>query len=157
MAFKINKTILTDKGETNEAYVRFSRYDVQKNGDVTFFIEMFMSQREVLDAMPTPNNPNACKNAAIGDMIYIDMKKKVKILTKNKITTEVLVPEEKDADGNIIKLAHKTYKEEEVEEESEIAVPDMTPLTNGTIFAFAYDRLKEKLVSLYGEENIEEC
>ena len=105
MAFKINKTILTDKGETNEAYVRFSRYDVQKNGDVTFFIEMFMSQREVLDAMPTPNNPNACKNAAIGDIIYIDMKKKVKILTKNKITTEVLVPEEKDADGNIIKLA----------------------------------------------------
>ena len=157
MAFKINKTILTDKGETNEAYVRFSRYDVQKNGDVTFFIEMFMSQREVLDAMPTPNNPNACKNAAIGDIIYIDMKKKVKILTKNKITTEVLVPEEKDADGNIIKLAHKTYKEEEVEEESEIAVPDMTPLTNGTIFAFAYDKLKEKLVSLYGEENIEEC
>ena len=115
MAFKINKTILTDKGETNEAYVRFSRYDVQKNGDVTFFIEMFLSQREVLDAMPTPNNPNACKNAAIGEVIYIDMKKKVKVMATSKRTVEVPVPEERDEDGNIIKLAYKTYREEEVE------------------------------------------
>ena len=31
----------------------------------------------------------------------------------------------------------------------------MTPLTNGTIFEYAYEQLRQKLVPLYGEENIE--
>lgn len=155
MAFKVKKTILTDKGETNEAYIRFSRYDIQKNGDVTFFIEMFLSEREVLDAMPTPNNPNACKNYQIGEAIYIDMKKKVMVTNTHKKNVEIVIPAVLDEDGMIITPERKEYREEDVVEETEMAVPDMTPLTNGTIFAYAYELLKEKLVSLYGEENIE--
>lgn len=36
-------------------------------------------------------------------------------------------------------------------------VPDMSPLEDGTIFAFGYAKLKDKLVELFGAENVVDC
>jgi len=35
--------------------------------------------------------------------------------------------------------------------------PDLTPLQNGTIFAYAYAQLKAKLETAFGAENIVDC
>lgn len=155
MAFKINKTIYTDKGETNEAYVRFSKYEIDKGGEAVFFIEIFLSDREVLEPVLGIYNPNACKNAQIGEAINISLKKTIMVDAPSKRTIETEIPAVLDEDGAIITPARKEYTEEDVVDRVEKAVSDMTPLTNGTIFKYAYEKLREKLVSLYGEENIE--
>ena len=48
-------------------------------------------------------------------------------------------------------------KEVEVEEEISVKVPYIDLLKNVDVFEFAYKALKEKLISFYGEENIEDC
>lgn len=155
MAFKINKTILTDKGETNEAYVRFSKYEIDKVGEALFYIEIFLSDREVLEPVPGIFNANACKNDQIGQAISVRLKKTIMVDAPSKRTVETEIPAVVDEDGTIITPARKEYTEEDVVDTVEKAVPDMTPLTTGTIFEYAYEKLRQKLVTLYGEEYIE--
>jgi hypothetical protein len=155
MAFKINKTILTDKGETNEAYVRFSKYEIDKIGEALFYIEIFLSDREVLEPVAGIFNPNACKNDQIGQSIRVSLKKTIMVDAPSKRTIETQIPAVLDEDGTIIAPARKEYTEKDVVDTVQKTVPDMTPLTNGTIFEYAYEKLRQKLVSLYGEEYIE--
>jgi hypothetical protein len=35
--------------------------------------------------------------------------------------------------------------------------PDLSPVQNGTVFAYAYAQLKAKLVGIFGAENIVDC
>lgn len=155
MAFKINKTIYTDKGETNEAYVRFSKYEIDKVGEARFSIEIFLSDREVLEPVPGIFNANACKNDQIGQVINVRLKKIIMVDAPSKRTVETEIPAVLDEDGAIITPARKEYTEEDVVDRVEKSVPDLTPLTNGTIFEYAYEQLKQKLISLYGEDFIE--
>jgi hypothetical protein len=155
MAFKINKTILTDKGETNEAYVRFSKYEIDKIGEALFYIEIFLSDREVLEPVAGIFNPNACKNDQIGQAIRVSLKKTIMVDVPSKRTVETEIPAVLDEDGAIVTPARKQYTEEDVVDRVEKAIPDMTPLTNGTIFEYAYEQLRQKLISLYGEDFIE--
>jgi|LakMenE01Jun11ns_1017448.scaffolds.fasta_scaffold9895529_2 hypothetical protein len=155
MAFKINKTILTDKGETNEAYVRFSKYEIDKIGEALFYIEIFLSDREVLEPVAGIFNSNACKNDQIGQAIRVSLKKTIMVDAPSKRTVETEIPAVLDEDGAIITPARKQYTEEDVVDRVEKAIPDMTPLTNGTIFEYAYEQLRQKLISLYGEDFIE--
>lgn len=155
MAFKINKNIYTDKGETDEAYVRFSRYEISKSGEALFYVEIFLSDRENLESIPGLFNPNSCKNDQIGQIINVRLKKNIMVDVTSKKTVETEIPAVLDEDGTIVTPARKEYTEEDVVDTVEKAVPDMTPLTNGTIFEYAYEKLRQKLVSLYGEEYIE--
>jgi hypothetical protein len=155
MAFKINKTIYTDKGETSEAYVRFSKYEIDKVGEARFSIEIFLSDREVLEPVPGIFNANACKNDQIGQVISVRLKKIIMVDAPSKRTVETEIPAVLDEDGAIVTPARKEYTEEDVVGSVEKAVPDLTPLTNGTIFEYAYEQLKQKLISLYGEDFIE--
>jgi hypothetical protein len=155
MAFKINKTILTDKGETNDAYVRFSKYEIDKIGEALFYIEIFLSDREVLEPVAGIFNPNACKNDQIGQAIRVSLKKTIMVDVPSKRTVETEIPAVLDEDGAIVTPARKQYTEEDVVDRVEKAIPDMTPLTNGTIFEYAYEQLRQKLISLYGEDFIE--
>ena len=155
MAFKINKTILTDKGETNEAYVRFSKYEIDKIGEALFYIEIFLSDREVIEPVAGIFNPNACKNDQIGQAIRVSLKKTIMVDVPSKRTVETEIPAVLDEDGAIVTPARKQYTEEDVVDRVEKAIPDMTPLTNGTIFEYAYEQLRQKLISLYGEDFIE--
>jgi hypothetical protein len=155
MAFKINKTILTDKGETNEAYVRFSKYEIDKIGEALFYIEIFLSDREVLEPVAGIFNSNACKNDQIGQAIRVSLKKTIMVDAPSKRTVETEIPAVLDEDGAIVTPARKQYTEEDVVDRVEKAIPDMTPLTNGTIFEYAYEQLRQKLISLYGEDFIE--
>jgi hypothetical protein len=155
MADRINKEIVTSKGVTSEAYVRISKYEIDKAGDASFKIEVFLNQESSTTVDGGLFNPVSATIADIGPYVVVPLKKTIKVSVPNKRTEVVDVPEEIDEDGNVIKMATKEYVEIEGEDLVDRTVPDLTPVENGTVFEFGYAKLRDVLVSLYGEENIE--
>lgn len=52
---------------------------------------------------------------------------------------------------------HVSLTKEVTEEQAVKTVLDLSPLENGTVFAFGYAKLKEKLAGLFGAENVIDC
>lgn len=75
MALKITTQIGTDKGITNEAYVRISDYQVSKYGTANFRIEIFQQQSDsVSDAtVPVAMYDQISRNRAIGDVLTVSL------------------------------------------------------------------------------------
>jgi len=137
MAFKINKAIGTDAGIITGAYVRIASYEINKNGRVNFILDVFESKdSSIIESPQIPTiHPNKLQSKEIGLSLELDMTHKVKY-TKT-ITKQV--------DG----------VDTEMEEEFTKKVSDISVFENKTIFEVGYEKLGEKLASLYGEENIE--
>lgn len=153
MALKITTQIGTDKGITSEAYVRIADYQISKHGSANFRIELFQSQA---DAIPTGNMyPSAmggqARNQQIGENLWVALTKEV------EATRTVQRPLEIDVEATETVPAHKTWTTQDVEETYTTTVPDLTPLEDATIFAFAYGKLKTKLADLFGDENVVDC
>ena len=157
MAFKINKQILTSKGVTSEAYVRIGNYQIDKIGKAIFRIDSFLNKESVVEANETPMNPAKAIIAELGEHIHVWLQKDEEVIKKVMYTDVIDIPEEKDEEGLIIKPATKEYKQIEKEETITKKVADLTSVENGTIFQYGYSKLKERLIELFGEENIEEC
>jgi hypothetical protein len=137
MAFKINKSIGTDAGIITGAYVRIASYEINKNGRVNFALDVFESKdASVIEAPQIPTiHPNKLQSKEIGLSLEVDMTQRVtytKTITKqvNGIDTEM-------------------------EEEFTKKVSDISVFESKSIFEVGYEKLGEKLASLYGEENIE--
>jgi hypothetical protein len=137
MAFQINKPIGTDAGIIEGAYVRIGGYDINKNGNVVFIIELFKdkSSTEYDTAYIPTIHPNKLQSKEIG--ISLDLKMTNKIEYTKTIAKQV--------DG----------VDTEMEETFTKKVSDLSVFENKTIFEVGYEKLGEKLASLYGEENIE--
>jgi hypothetical protein len=137
MAFKIKNAIGTDAGIIIGAYVRISSYEINKNGRVNFILDIFENKdASVIEAGQLPTiHPNKLQSKEIGLSLELDMSTKVKF-TKT-ITKQV--------DG----------VDTEMEEEFMKKVSDISVFESKTIFEVGYEKLGEKLSSLYGEENIE--
>ena len=137
MAFKINKAIGTDAGIITGAYVRIASYEINKNGRVNFILDVFESKdSSIIESPQIPTiHPNKLQSKEIGLSLELDMTHKVKY-TKT-ITKQV--------DG----------VDTEMEEEFTKKVSDISVFESKTIFEVGYEKLGEKLASLYGEENIE--
>jgi hypothetical protein len=137
MAFKINKAIGTDAGIITGAYVRIASYEINKNGRVNFILDVFESKdSSIIESPQIPTiHPNKLQSKEIGLSLELDMAHKVKY-TKT-ITKQV--------DG----------VDTEMEEEFTKKVSDISVFESKTIFEVGYEKLGEKLASLYGEENIE--
>jgi hypothetical protein len=157
MAFKITKEIVTSKGVTSEAYVRISKYEIDKVGKAIFKIDSFLNKQSVLDAFETPYNPERAIIHELGEHLHIWLQKDLDVITKEMETETVTIKAVLDEDGLIITPEKKEYIQKEVERIVTKKVPDLSSLENGTIFQHGYDHLKQKLVSLYGEENIIIC
>ena len=137
MAFQINTPIGTDGGIITGAYVRISGYEIRKNGKTNFTLDIFESQDATnIDTAYIPDiHPNKLQSKEIGLSLELDMTEKVKY-TKT-ITKQV--------DG----------VDTEMEEEFTKKVSDLSVFETKTIFEVGYEKLGEKLASLYGAENIE--
>lgn len=137
MAFKINKAIGTDAGIITGAYVRIASYEINKNGKVNFTLDIFENKEaSSIESMSIPIiHPNKLQSKEIGLSLEIDMAQKIKY-TKT-ITKQV--------DG----------VDTEMEEEFTKKVVDLSAFETKTIFEVGYEKLGEKLSTLYGEENIE--
>lgn len=137
MAFKIKKAIGTDAGIIIGAYVRISSYEINKNGRVNFILDIFENKdASVIEAAQLPTvHPNKLQSKEIGLSLELDLSQKVKY-TKT-ITKQV--------DG----------VDTDMEEEFMKKVSDISVFESKTIFEVGYEKLGEKLSTLYGEENIE--
>lgn len=168
MALKITKSIGTDKGITNEAYVRIADYQISKSGNANFRIQLYLNET---DATPSnssmgPTGTDQARNQAIGEYLSIPMTKEV---TETKTRT-MMQPVEKDVvktrtitneAGEEVSEEYtvKEYTTEEVTSEYTVTltVPDLSSAEGVDIFAFGYSHLKAKLVSLFTAAKVEDC
>ena len=169
MALKITTQIGTDHGITSEAYVRISDYQVSKYGNANFRIELYQSAAAVpvIGNMYAPMGGRQARNYEIGESVSVQLTKEVvetitvKELVSVTVSEEVDVPGPNDEEGNptIVKqtVSRNTLEEQDVEKQITKTVADLSPLEEGTIFEFGYANLKEKLVGLFGAENVVDC
>lgn len=159
MALKITTQIGTDKGITSEAYVRIADYQVNKSGSANLRIELFQSQADSVASSPMmPMTASGqARNQQIGDNMWIQLTKQVEQTRTVNRPVEVDVPAIGTEGEEGYVAAHKTWETQEVEETYISTVPDLSPLEDATIFAFGYGKLKEKLVDLFGAENVVDC
>lgn len=137
MAFQINTPIGTNGGIVTGAYVRIASYEINKNGNVVFIIDIFKDKdsTEVDTAYIPVVHPNKLQSNEIGVSLDVKMTKRI---TYTKTIT-------KQVDG----------VDTEMEEEFSKNISDLSAFENKTIFEVGYEKLAEKLASLYGAENIE--
>ena len=168
MALKITKSIGTDKGITNEAYVRIADYQISKSGNANFRIQLYMSEADATPASASlgPMGGDQARNQQIGEYLSIPLTKQVEE-TKTRtmmrpVETEVTrtrtvtneAGEEVEEEYTV-----KEYSTEEVTEEYTVTntVPDLSSAEGVDIFAFGYSHLKAKLVSLFTAAKVEDC
>ena len=157
MALKITAPLGTDRGITNEAYVRIADYQVSKYGSANFRVELFLSQADTVSTDRHMWGGSQARNQQIGESVNVQMTKEVEATRTVQQRVEVLTEEVLGADGDVITPASRTWEMQDVEETYTKTVPDMSPLEDGTIFAFGYEKLKAKLVELFGAENVVDC
>lgn len=160
MALKVTKSIGTNRGITNEAYIRIADYQISKSGSANFRVQLYMNEA---DAKENSMMMGAqAQNIEIGESLNVSLMKEV----EETYTYTQTVQEEKEV--------VKTYTNDAGEEVSETVkemvpvekemtgtrksnVIDLSPLQSVDIFAYAYGKLKEKLISLYGATKVEDC
>lgn len=160
MALKITTQIGTDKGITSEAYVRIADYQVSKYGSGNFRIELFQTQADSVvntGMYPTPMGGGQARNQQIGENLWVALTKEVEATRTVQRSVEVVTPAVLAEDGTVVTPESSTWEMQDVEETYTTTAPDLSALEDGTIFAFAYGKLKEKLVTLFGTENVVDC
>lgn len=159
MALKITTQIGTDKGITSEAYVRIADYQVNKSGTASLRIELFQSQADSIPSsvmMPMTASGQA-RNQQVGENMWIALTKQVEKTRTVQKNVEVDVPAVGVEGEEGYLPASKKWEMQDVEETYMATVPDLSPLEDATIFAFGYGKLKEKLVDLFGADNVLDC
>lgn len=162
MGLKVTTAIGTDRGITNEAYIRIADYQVSKYGSANFRIELFQSEEDAKSTMGSMYSPAAGKgqarNQQIGENLWVALTKEVEATRTVQRNVEVVTPAViSEADGTIVTPESRTWEMQDVEETYMSTVSDLSPLEEGTIFAFAYGKLKTKLADLFGAENVVDC
>ena len=125
MAIKILSQIGTDKGITNQAYVRISEYQLSKYGSANFTIELYNSKDDADKVDSRQYSSLAASNSEIGNSLNVNLTKEVEIEVDGKIITQV--------------------------------VPDLSTAVGRDIFFFGYSHLKQKLIDIFGKENVIDC
>jgi hypothetical protein len=160
MALKITKSIGTNRGITQNAYVRIADYQISKFGSANFRIQLFMDEAAAKESNSMMGSQ--AQNIEIGESLSVSLMSEV----EETYTYTQTVQEEKDV--------VKTYTNEAGEEISETVkemvpvekemtgtrksmVVDLSSVQGVDIFTFGYAKLKEKLVSLYGATKVEDC
>jgi hypothetical protein len=160
MALKVTKSIGTNRGITQNAYIRIADYQISKSGSANFRIQLYMDEAAAKENSMMMGAQ--AQNIEIGESLNVSLMKEV----EETYTYTQTVQEEKEV--------VKTYTNDAGEEVSETVkemvpvekemtgtrksnVIDLSPLQGVDIFAYAYGKLKEKLISLYGATKVEDC
>lgn len=154
MAIKILTPIGTDYGIATEAYVRIKEYNISKTGAINLQIEIFLSEQEYKSgSMPV-------RNRIIGDSIVLDLghDELVTETITRTVSPQVDTPPPVDANGSTIMPATlPELVEETVTVSSVRRIADLSSLEENNIFKFGYGKLKEKLITLFEEDDIVDC
>jgi len=153
MALKIVVPLGTDRGITNEAYVRISDYSLSKNGgSANFRIEIYQSQDAATSSSGIPGMAygQTARNIEIGEYLSVSFWKDVETTVTR--TREVMVAGTSGSSGYSGTTTTEEYTETVV-----TPTIDLSPAEATNIFAFGYSKLKAKLQDLYGAGNIVDC
>lgn len=160
MALKITKSIGTNRGITSEAYIRIADYQISKSGNANFRIQLYMDEAAAKENEMMMGSQ--AQNFEIGESLNVSLMKEV----EEAYTYNLTVQEQKDVVKTYTNEAgeeiSETVKEmvpveKEVTEMRKSMVVDLSPLQGVDIFAYAYGKLKEKLISLYGASKVVDC
>lgn len=171
MALKITTPLGTDRGITSEAYIRIADYQISKYGSASFRIEIYQSEADVATPGtygPVPMGGGTARNQQIGDSLFVSLTKQEErtITVKRMVPVQVEVDQEvagiPNEDGTpgtptTVKVTRTEMQEQDVQETITVTVPDLTPAEDVDIFEFGYGKLKEKLVALFGADNVVDC
>jgi mannose/fructose/N-acetylgalactosamine-specific phosphotransferase system component IID len=140
MGLKINTEIQTDKGTITGVYVRIINYSLSKYGNFTLNYQLFSSE-EAKEALVLYSE-YLVKSEQVGNQLNIMLGTPIQetITIKRQVTVSEGSTEERTEQRVVDRIQ-----------------PDLSPLENVNIFTFGYAKVKEKLVSLYGAENIIDC
>jgi len=162
MALKITTQIGTNRGLTSEAYVRIFRYEVSKLGFLNCWLQIYQNEADA--NQPAGETPiyKECVSLEIGSTCKIPL---VDTLTRTVTKTQLVeyqdtvrVPVYVDGVQTGTEDRQVTRKRPaEVDVEETYEVPNLSLIEGQDIFVYSYAKLKEKLVSLYGAENIVDC
>ena len=149
MAVKITTNIGTDRGITNEAYVRIADYNLSKNGGgANFRLEIFQSQEDSSTSAGSMTTGHAARNQQIGEILYVSFWKTVE--TQVTKTRPVMVMGTSGTAGSEPEM--EEYQETVTTQELDFSAAEAT-----NIFAFGYSELKKKLKELFGDANVVDC
>lgn len=161
MGLVIKTPIGTDRGLATNAYVRIQEYRVLKTGECIFEIHIYKSKADAIladsdIATYATSNHLTCFSLEIGKEVKVDLRR--------EIIKTVTVPKEIPKTVQVERtIGNKTYNVTESVLDTQMStyqttlkVADWTQVENHSIFEFGYAKLKDKLVALYGEENIED-
>lgn len=160
MALTITKSIGTNRGITQNAYVRIADYQISKSGNANFRIQLYMDEAAAKENGMMMGSQ--AQNFEIGESLNVSLMKEV----EEAYTYTQTVQEQKDVVKTYTNEAgeeiSETVKEmvpveKEVTETRKSMVVDLSPLQGVDIFAYAYGKLKEKLISLYGASKVVDC
>lgn len=163
MALKITTQIGTNRGLTSEAYVRIANYEILKSGYFKLWLQMYQSQADASQAIGEAPIYKESVSLEIGSLLDIPLQKEMtRTVKRNQLVDEpftTTVPtysETGEQNGTEEKEStRKVLKEVDVEEA--YMVPDLSILEGQDVFVFGYVKLKEKLVALYGADNVVDC
>lgn len=167
MALKITKSIGTDKGITNEAYVRIADYQISKNGYANFRIQLFMNAADAASSEPMmAMDGKIARNQEVGEYLSVQLTKEVEETLTRKVIKQV---ETEVTKTRTITAEDGTETEEtytvmemvptEVDEEYTMTktVPDLSSAEGVDIFAFGYSHLKAKLAAAFTAAKVVDC
>lgn len=164
MALKITTQIGTNRGLTSEAYIRIFRYEVSKLGFMNCWLQVYQSEADA--NQPAGETPiykesvsleigSTCKIPLV-DILTRTVKKQQLVDYKETIKVPVL-DENRQPTGQVEDKEITRKKPMEVDVEETYEVPNLSLIEGQDIFEYGYTKLKEKLVTLYGAENIVDC
>ena len=168
MALRITTSIGTDRGITDQAYVRIADYQISKYGSANFRVELFQSEEDATPATSYPGmGGGVARNQQIGESLYVALTKQVEetITVKRMVPVQVEFEEEVagplDSDGNptstTVTRTRTEMQEQDVEETITKTVPDLASAEGVDVFEFGYGHLKTKLEGLFGADNVVDC
>jgi len=169
MALKITAQIGTDKGITDEAYLRIADYQISKNGFANFRLELYQTEADAKQngAGMYGSMLNQARNQQIGETYMVMLTKEIEEVVVEKqrvpveITEEVTHAGPLDEEGNSTMITSTQTRIEMQEQDVEViykkTVPDLSPLKETDVFTFAYGKLKAKLIELFGADSVVDC
>jgi hypothetical protein len=168
MAIKITTQIGTDRGITDQAYVRISRYEINKYGTATYHLETFLSEddcrKHSIDA-GMYHQGSHCHNTQIGTQVSAALMVPTQSVVKQFVYEEVPVYvddlEKPIPDTDPVEYEQVIARHELRQVEKDVVIdtqaPDLTEVIEEGFTAHGYRILREKLEGLFGADNLLDC
>jgi len=170
MALLINKTIGTNRGTTDSAYVRIERFEIDSyTGTMRVFPTLYMnadaaasaSTSEFNEYNPAPTKEQyGCSNIDVADTYKFYLTSSIEATRTVEVTQEV-------SSSHEIEIPEGTGSRTEVTWTTEISTSmvdetymkpmvDVSAITGSTVYDFAYPLLKYELKQVFGSGNVED-